>query len=360
VAVAGGGTAGHVTSALAIMAAYQAACDADVYFIGCQGGFETRLVPAAGFQLAIIPGAPYARQNLYGKLASLVALVRGTLAARRLLKARRTELVIGLGGYASLGPVLAARSLGIRLAIHEANVFPGLANRVIGSLSQRVFVGWEQTNSAFRRSKIVVTGNPVRPGIARIANQPRENSARGAVRRILVMGGSGGSPFLNDNVPGLLARVRDLGVPIAVRHQTGEGGTERLIRDYQQRNIQARVDEFIDNMAEAYCETDYVITTAGALTLAELAMFGLPAFLVPLAAAANDHQMANAETFAKHAGGAWVSESAWDGELLANQMAATLGDSEALSAQSRRLRDMAKPNAAHALVEECEALLAKP
>jgi UDP-N-acetylglucosamine--N-acetylmuramyl-(pentapeptide) pyrophosphoryl-undecaprenol N-acetylglucosamine transferase len=358
VAVTGGGTAGHVTSALAIMAAYQAGFEAEVYFIGCQGGFETQLIPAGGFELHIIPGAPYARQNVLGKVHSLEALIRGTLAARRLLKARRTDLVIGLGGYASLGAVLGAKTLGIPLVIHEANVFPGLANRMIGSLTDCVFLGWEQAGAAFRSSKAVVTGNPIRPAMAALANQPRQKGERGALRRILVTGGSAGSPFLNNNVPILLARVRDLGVPITVRHQTGEGETERVSREYQRLEVDARIDAFIVDMAAAYLEADFVITAAGALTLAELAMFGLPALLVPLAAAAMGHQVANAKVYAEQAGGAWVAEHDWDTEPLARRVAKTLGDFDVLNTQGQRLREMARPNAARILVEECEALLA--
>ncbi len=358
VAVAGGGTAGHVTSALAIMATYQADFDADVYFIGCEGGFEIQLVPAAGFELHIIPGAPYLRQNLFGKLRSVVSLVRGALTARKLLKAKQTELVIGLGGYASLGTVLAARMLGIHAVIHEANVFPGLANRMIGSLSDRVFVGWEQAGAFFRGSKTVLTGNPVRPAIAAMVNQPsREQSGRGGLRRILVTGGSQGSPFLNERVPMLLARVQELGVPIAVRHQAGEGGTERVRREYQRLGMEARVEAFIQDMAEAYGEAEFVIAAAGALTLAELAMAGLPALLVPLTAAAKGHQIANAKAYAEHAGGTWVPEDGWDLEPLAKRVAATLADVDALSVQAQRLREMARPDAARTLVQECEALL---
>jgi UDP-N-acetylglucosamine--N-acetylmuramyl-(pentapeptide) pyrophosphoryl-undecaprenol N-acetylglucosamine transferase len=342
------------------MAAYQAAFDAEVYFIGCQGGFETQLVPAEGFELEIIPGAPYVRQNLYGKLLALINLVRGTLAARRLLKAKRTDLVIGLGGYASLGTVLAARTLGIHSVIHEANVFPGLANRLIGSLSERVFVGWEQARASFRASKTVVTGNPIRPAMAALANRPRKQGGHGECRRILVTGGSGGSPFLNDKVPMLLARVQELGVPITVRHQTGDGETERVKREYKRLGIDARIDAFIDDMAEAYCEAEFVIAAAGALTLAELAMFGLPALLVPLTAAAKGHQIANAKIYAAHAGGVWVPELGWDTEPLARRVASTLDDFDAMSAQAQRLRDMARPNAARTLVDECEALLANP
>ncbi len=356
VAVAGGGTAGHVTSALAIMSAYQEGFDAEVYFIGCPDGFETQLVPAGGFELHIIPGTPYARQNAFGKVRALVTLVQGTWTARRLLHARQTGLVVGLGGYASLGAVLAARMLGIPTVIHEANVFPGLANRMIASLTDRVFLGWEQAAAAFRNSKTVVTGNPIRPAMAALANQ-RKEPRRDNKRRILVTGGSAGSPFLNANVPILLARVRDLGIPLTIRHQTGNNEIERVRQDYQRLGFEARIEAFIDDMAEAYCQTDFVITAAGALTLAELAMFGLPALLVPLTEAAQGHQIANARMYAEHSGAAWIPECDWDGEPVARLVATTLTDFDAMSAQSERLRQMATPGAARMLVEECEALL---
>jgi UDP-N-acetylglucosamine--N-acetylmuramyl-(pentapeptide) pyrophosphoryl-undecaprenol N-acetylglucosamine transferase len=359
IAVAGGGTAGHVTSALAIMAAYQDGFDAEVYFIGCQGGFETQLIPAAGFELHVIPGTPYARQNLFGKAWSLAAVAAGTLAARRLLKARHTDLVIGLGGYASLGAVLAANILGIPSVIHEANVFPGLANRMIGSLSDRVFLGCEQASFAFRTSKTVVTGNPIRPAMAALAREPRERGEREKFRRILVTGGSAGSPFLNDKIPLLLARVRALGVPLKVRHQSGDGETERVRLAYHRLELDAQVEAFIGDMAKAYFDADFVITAAGALTLAELALFGLPALLVPLTAAAKGHQIANAREYAERTGGAWVPEHAWDTEPLARRVASMLSESQdTLTAQAQRLREMATPHAARKLVEECQTLLA--
>ena len=335
------------------MAAYQADFDADIYFIGCRDGFETRLIPAGGFELQIIPGAPYVRQNVTEKAWALLELARGTLVARRLLKARQTELVIGLGGYASLGAILAAKLLGIPAVIHEANVFPGLANRTIGRLADRVFLGWGEAGARFQ-TKSVVTGNPVRQEMEDLAPQLQEH--RGD-RRILVTGGSAGSPFLNENVPLLLAKVQELGIRMQVRHQAGAGETEQVRRRYRGQGMEARVQDFIDDMAAAYRESEYVITAAGALTLAELAMAGLPALLVPQSAAANGHQIANAEVFSGLSGGAWVREEDWDAERLAGNLAATLGDLEALSTQASRLRKMATPNAAQTLVAECESFL---
>jgi UDP-N-acetylglucosamine--N-acetylmuramyl-(pentapeptide) pyrophosphoryl-undecaprenol N-acetylglucosamine transferase len=208
------------------MSAYQQSVGAEVYFIGCQGGFETQLVPSHGYDLEIIQGGPYARQSLWGKLRSLVGLARGILTARRLLKSRETNLVIGLGGYASVGTVLAARLLGIRSVIHEANVFPGLANRLTAGLSDCVFVGWDEARSSFPGSKTVVTGNPIEAAIASAASQRMDTCWQAGPRRILVTGGSLGSQFLNRKVPVLLESVRALGIPIAVRHQTGAGETE--------------------------------------------------------------------------------------------------------------------------------------
>jgi UDP-N-acetylglucosamine--N-acetylmuramyl-(pentapeptide) pyrophosphoryl-undecaprenol N-acetylglucosamine transferase len=358
VAVAGGGTAGHVTSALAIMSAYQDRFGAEVYFIGCLGGFETQLVPAHGFDLEIIPGRPYARQSALGKLRSLVTLAQGIRTARRLLKFKETDLVVGLGGYASVGAVLAAKILGIRTVIHEANVMPGLANRLAAGLSDRVFVGWKESRGSFPASKTIVTGNPIAAAIAAAANERVDAGWRGDSRRILVTGGSQGSLFLNQKVPVLLESVRALGVPIAVRHQTGAGETDRVSAEYQRLGIDAEVTPFIDDMATAYSAAHFVIAAAGGLTLAELAAFGLPSLLVPLEVAASGHQVSNAKVYAEQSGGIWVTEKGWDGASLASRVVGTLGDFNAWRAQAERVRKMANPNAAQKLVEECEALLA--
>jgi UDP-N-acetylglucosamine--N-acetylmuramyl-(pentapeptide) pyrophosphoryl-undecaprenol N-acetylglucosamine transferase len=359
VAVAGGGTAGHVTSALAIMSAYQQIAGADVYFIGCSGGFEAQLVPSHGYDLEIIEGGPYARQSLLGKLRSLTGLAQGIWTARRLLKSRETNLVIGLGGYASVGTLLAAKILGIRSVIHEANVFPGLANRLAAGLSDRVFVGWEEARASFRGSKTVVTGNPIEAAIASAASRKINTCWQEGPRRILVTGGSQGSQFLNRKVPALLERVRGLGIPIVVRHQTGAGETAGVEDEYRRLGLAARVEPFIDDMAGAYSEAHFAIAAAGGLTLAELAAFGLPSLLVPLEVAANGHQVSNAKVFAERSGGGWITEHDWDVATLATLLAESLGDFDAWRAQACRVRQLASPHAAQRLVRECEALLAR-
>lgn len=350
VAIAGGGTAGHVTPGISIMSAYRDLAGADVYFVACSAGFERDLVLSRGFPLKTIPGHPYARENPFGKVRALFALTSGILAARKLLKACPTDLVIGLGGYASAGTLMAARLLGIRTAIHEANVLPGIANKLLARLVDRVFVGWEQTRGAFHRNDIVVTGTPVLPQILEAAAFAPSRHNRG-MYRVLVTGGSLGSSFLNRQVPALLARVRDQGLPLTVRHQTGHGLNE-VRESYNSFGLSASVEAFIPSMIDAYRESDFVIATAGAVTLAELAALGLPSLLVPLAAAADGHQVPNAKAY----GGIWVAENDWDLDRLAESITDTLRNATGLAAESERLRQLARPHAAQQIVELCEAL----
>lgn len=353
VAIAGGGTAGHVIPGLAIMQAYRESVGADVYFIGCRGGFETDLVPARGFALELLPGAPWARQDGRGKFRSIAALARGIRHARALLRDRRTELVIGLGGYASMGAVLAARSLGIPCVIHEANIYPGLANQVLRMCADRVLLGWEESSKSFSRSFAHVTGNPVVPEIL----------AAGEYRggqdplRIVVLGGSTGSRFLNYSAPALLARLRQDGLRFSVLHQCGLHDSSAVRAVYQQAGVEAEVREYLHDIASVYRQASFVITTAGGLTLAELAAVGLPSLLVPMKEAANHHQIANAKSFANLTGGIWVAQEHWDEAKLAPQLAELLRNAERLRAQSQRIRKLARPHAARDIVLLCERLL---
>jgi UDP-N-acetylglucosamine--N-acetylmuramyl-(pentapeptide) pyrophosphoryl-undecaprenol N-acetylglucosamine transferase len=327
-----------------------------VYFIGCHRGYESRIVPARGFPLEELPGGPFAREGLSGKLRSAGTLLRGTLSARRLLRARRTQLVIGLGSYGSVGTILAARTLRIPTVIHEANVVPGIANRLLGGVVDRVLVTWECTRSSFRLARVAVTGTPVLPEIIESANS-MASLPGGSRCMVLVSGGSEGSPFLNKYAPLLLGKVRALGVELEVRHLTGYGSVEPVRRLYREAGIAAQVDPFIDNMARSYTTSHFVISAPGAITLAELAMIGRPSLLVPSTVVANDHQTANAIAYVNRTGDLWCSEREWDADTLASRLADLLSDRAKLEAQARRARAAAVPDAARSVMDECESLM---
>jgi len=352
---------------LAFLKTYRDDLGADVFFIGCPGGVEQRLVPAEGVRLLLVPGEPFARQGLPRRAAAIVGMLRGALAARKLLRNESVDLVIGVGGYASVGAGLAAWSLGIPLVIHEANAHPGLANLMLARVARRVCVGFAEASKRFKRSvpqvRVEFTGNPATVGPFTTGRR----SADPACWRILVSAGSLGSPFLNREAPRMLAEMRALGCHFAVRHlagtphtaglQTAGARLDEIRKVYREAGIEARVDPFTGSIGSAYAEADFVIGGAGALTLADIAAAGLPALLVPLASAANDHQSDNARAFCAHTGALWVEEANWNPSSIAREITELLGHPQRLEDIGRRALAFARPDAAAALVAVCEEVL---
>jgi UDP-N-acetylglucosamine--N-acetylmuramyl-(pentapeptide) pyrophosphoryl-undecaprenol N-acetylglucosamine transferase len=281
------------------------------------------------------------------------------LQARRLLKAYGTQLVIGLGGYTSAGVLLAAWSLGLRTALHEANIVPGLTNRLLGYCAHRVYLGFAAAGWAFSPQQTRVTGNPVRPEIAKLYSETRcapANAHRPA--HILITSGSQGSRFLNRQVPNLLQAITAHGIALEIWHQAGDEDCRLIQAAYEQAGLHACVTPYISQMAEAYHWADFALACSGALTLSELAIAGLPSLFVPLAVTAGDHQTKNAIAMTEAGGGWWVSEAGWNTGELAGRIAALLGDAEAWQQAAAGMRRLAIPDAAQTVVADCEALLA--
>jgi UDP-N-acetylglucosamine--N-acetylmuramyl-(pentapeptide) pyrophosphoryl-undecaprenol N-acetylglucosamine transferase len=359
IAIAAGGTAGHVYPALAVADAYREIFpDAEIFFIGGSEGLESRLVAARGYRLEVIRSAPFAGQSARRKFRAIAGLVIGAVQARRLLKTRQVKLVIGFGGYASAGALIAARTLRRATAIHEANVAPGLANRWLGRSVDRVYLAFAETQSAFPRSRALLTGNPVRREIVSTRDRRRKNSARDVLNpRILVTGGSGGADFLNRRVPELLAKVAARGFALDVLHQAGRFAPESIRAGYAGTGIAASVVAYIDDMAEAYAWADFAIACAGAQTLSELRVCGLPCLLVPLSSAARDHQIDNAAAFAEAGNGWWVKPTDWQADALADRIAASLRGRESGGAPLDRGASPRELDAAEKIIADLEALM---
>ncbi|MBI3799113.1 MAG: undecaprenyldiphospho-muramoylpentapeptide beta-N-acetylglucosaminyltransferase [Deltaproteobacteria bacterium] len=359
VAVVGDGTAGHVYPTLAIADAYRQSCEAaDLLFIGIPESFAARLAPLHGYRLALVQGGPLFGVGLAGKLSTLWRLGIGIQQARQILRTAHLKLVIGVGGYASAAAVLAAKSLGLATAIYEANTVPGLTNRLLGHTVDRVYLGSAAARWAFPAGRTLVTGNPLRARILSAGSEKRI-PPHGTDRpiHILVTGGSLGAPFLNRKVPELLKQVAIRGLALEVQHQVGGTDPAQTHQAYVHARIPAVVVSYLDDIAEAYRWADFAITRAGAGTVAELAAFGLPALLVPLPHAPGNHQISNALAFVD-AGGAWcVQEKDWHLEALTEQLARIFTDAATWTTISQRARQFATPNAAHAIVADCETLM---
>lgn len=356
IALATGGTAGHVTPALAVAAALRRRWpEARLLFLGRADGFEARLLAQHGDAFAALPAAPLHGAGRLARLRAGERLLAGVIVARRVLRAAGIDLVLGFGGYASAGAVLAARTLGLATLVHEANVRPGLANRLLARVASAVCVAWPQTAGCLpARLAPQLTGMPIRPELA--AARARVAPPAGRLR-LLICGGSLGSPFLNRHAADLAAALRAAGVAIEVRHQAGARPPAAIAAAYAAAGVAARVEPHIDDMAAAYEWADCAVACAGAATLAELAAAALPALLVPLATASDDHQAANAAAFAAATGVPWVRERDWDAAALAVAMLPLARDPARWTALSRRVQAAARPGAADAVAAACAGLV---
>jgi UDP-N-acetylglucosamine--N-acetylmuramyl-(pentapeptide) pyrophosphoryl-undecaprenol N-acetylglucosamine transferase len=358
VLIAVGATAGHVYPALAIADAYRARCpDVDVRFAGVDEPLPARLLATRGHVLQPVSSSQLVNVGVAGQLAAVVRVVRGLAQARRLLRAQGARLVLGLGGYASGSILLAARTVGARVAIHEANVVPGLANRLLAPFAHRVYLGFAAAAPAFGTRDPLITGHPLRAEIAALATGGREAPGRDRPARVLVLNSTRGERFLAERMPALLAAVERRGIPVEARHQSGHVAVDGVARASRLAGGPATVVSYLEEIAADYRWADLVVARAGAGTIAEIAAAGLPALLVPLADASDDHQAANAATVAGAGAAITVREADWQCDPLAAQATALLRPA-AWTAAAAAARRLARPDAAARIVMDCEATMA--
>jgi UDP-N-acetylglucosamine--N-acetylmuramyl-(pentapeptide) pyrophosphoryl-undecaprenol N-acetylglucosamine transferase len=344
VVIAGGGTGGHLFPGLAVARALQARQpQARISFAGTAAGIESRVVPAAGFELDLIRSA-----GLKGK--SALALARGAalvplsaLDAWRLISRRRPSVVIGVGGYSS-GPVVAAAAIGgIPSLVLEQNAVPGLTNRILALLVSRAAVTYEESRKYFG-TRAVVTGNPVRKEFLEIhddaANQAAEHPGR---VRVLIFGGSQGAHAINVAVVEAAPRLAAPDAFVDLVCQTGARDYDMVRTAFERIGVSGRVERFIDAMDREM--------SAGATTLAEVTAAGRPSILVPLPTATDDHQRHNARALEAAGAAELIEQKDLTGEELAARIIALAGDPERRRRMSRAARQLAKPRAAEDIVD---------
>lgn len=354
--VAAGGTAGHVSPALAL-AGELASRGHDVRFAGASAGQESRLVPAAGFPFVGVEVAPFERRVSLRALRAPLVSVRSVKVARPL--AESADVVVGMGGYASVPGALAALRSRRPLVLHEQNAVPGLANRVFARAARTVALSFAESRRAFpRRVPTLLTGNPVRPQIAVVpAERDRlrkeafeELDLDAELRTVAVFGGSQGALHVNRAVLAALPTIETSGVQVLL--QTGPAHAE-AIRSSLPRNTgpRVRVVGFLERMELAYAVADLVIARAGATTIAEIAVCGLPSVLIPYPYATGRHQEANAKALQRAGASTMVLDDELDGGVLAERIAWLLGDDERRGSMGERASAWSRPDAAAALAD---------
>jgi UDP-N-acetylglucosamine--N-acetylmuramyl-(pentapeptide) pyrophosphoryl-undecaprenol N-acetylglucosamine transferase len=360
--IAGGGTAGHVQPAIAIARALVARGHrpSSVELVGSERGIESRLVPAAGFALTLLPGRGIERRLSLQNIRSLFSLVVAFGRAWRLVGRRRPRVVVSVGGYASVPCALAAVLRRVPIVVAEQNSAPGAVNRLVGRFAKACAVSFEDTPLP----RAVVTGNPVRPEVLAI-DRPRD--ATGARikldvepgrRMVLVFGGSLGALRINRAVVAAVRRWVGRS-DLHVRHVVGS-------RDWQEiagqgsplprgAPLHYQAIEYDDDMPTSLAAADLVVCRSGSSTSFELLAAGLPAVLVPSPHVTADHQTANARHLERAGAAVVVPDAEFDGTRLVAEVDALLADPRRLSVMAVSAKAAARPHAADAiaaLVEE--------
>jgi UDP-N-acetylglucosamine--N-acetylmuramyl-(pentapeptide) pyrophosphoryl-undecaprenol N-acetylglucosamine transferase len=355
--VAGGGTGGHLFPGIAI-ADEVVRRGGQAMFVGGSRGIETRAVPAAGYQLETLDVSGIKRMGLLGTVRGLLRVPLALLRSLAILRRYQPDVVVGVGGYASGPMVLAAALARYPTAIQEQNSVPGFTNRVLGKLVKVVFIAFEDAAKHFPAKKVVRLGNPVRQKIVTALQGVVASETSADKLRLLVVGGSQGARAVSELVIGAAPLLVEAGVDFTLVHQTGTADLERIAERYKTLGLDGRVtaQAFIDDMASAYGNADLVIARAGALTLAELAIAGRPAILVPLPTAADDHQSKNAARFAESGAAVVLDQRKAKAEDLARTVKDLAGDAARRTAMTVAMRGLARPRAAQEIVDRLEEL----
>jgi len=351
-----GGTGGHVFPALALARELRAR-SWRVVWLGTRRGLEARLVPPENFELEWLSVSGLRGKGLLVWLRAPLLLSRALLQALSVVRRRRPTLVVGLGGFVAGPGGVAAWLLRRPLLIHEQNAIAGFTNRCLARLARRVLTAFPGSFPLKLGAQVI--GNPVRAEIAALPAPPQRFASRSPVIRLLVLGGSQGATRLNAIVPLALARVGS-SFGFEVRHQTGARWLEAAQHSYAAAAIDARLQPFIDDMAEAYGWADLVICRAGALTISELTAAGVGAILVPFPAATDDHQTRNADFLVGEGAAIMIDERALSAEGLADQLVSLCSGRGRLIEMAERARALARPRAAQALADACADLIQQP
>lgn len=351
IVIAAGGTGGHIYPGLAVAEALRRAePGTSVSFVGTRRGLESTIVPGAGYELDLVDMVPFA-----GPAAATlpVALVRSTLQARRILARRRADAVVGMGAYLSVPVVLAARLSGIPSLVHESGAVPGRANLVAARLTPNIATAFPDAIAAFPpRATVRTVGMPLGPALIdfdRSALRPAARRAYGlddATLMVLVNGGSQGASSLNRLAVGLARRWHERhGVRLVVK--TGPRDHDQTRAALPERDAHlVELTPFIERMDHAYAAADVAVCRPGAGTVAELAVVGLPAVLVPYPHAPFDHQAHNAAALVAAGAAHLVRDHEATPEVVGPLLEAMLDERGTLDRMRSGLAGLARPRAA--------------
>ena len=350
--LSGGGTAGHINPALAIAAKIKKENpDAVIAFVGTPNGMENKLVTREGYHIYHVDIRGFERslspKSIFKNMGTAVMAVTSPIKAGKIIKEFRPDAVIGTGGYVSWPVLKAAAKRGIPTLIHEQNAVVGMTTNMLSKLVDRVMISFEESRGLLECSpdKIVLVGNPTKPDIHKMSREEeRKKLSLGDTPYLLSYGGSLGAKVINNNIFNVIesGRFKD-----RIKHTHGVGSYEWGVRhsEIEERGLDkvSGVDlaEYIYDMPSNMAAADLVISRAGAITLAELAILGKPAILIPSPNVTNNHQYKNAKVVSDAGGALLIEEKDLTSELLSDKIEELLFDKEKLAKMSQCMKSLA-------------------
>ncbi|MEI8234467.1 MAG: undecaprenyldiphospho-muramoylpentapeptide beta-N-acetylglucosaminyltransferase [Verrucomicrobiota bacterium] len=357
IAIAGGGTGGHLFPALAVgevllergheVLIFISEKEVDALAIQGRREFRFEKLPSVGMPRLFSPAMLTFFRRFNASLAP----------CRRIFAEFRPDAVLGMGGFTSTPPILAGKLRGVPTFVHESNAIPGKANRLNARLVDVVLLGFAECQRYFPRAHCEVTGTPIRRSLSR--RLPREEALAAfglqpGTPTLLIMGGSQGAHGINE-----AARAAASGGGLAgiqVIHLTGAGGAPAMEQAYRAAGVRAHVAPFCHQMEAAYSAADLAVARSGAASLSELSHFALPSLLIPYPAAAENHQQFNAEIFARAGAAALLKESQTTGEALASAIRKLIQDPARLQIMAKACGSLAPRDAAICVADTIERL----
>lgn len=354
--ISGGGTGGHIFPAISIANAIkQLEPTANILFVGALGRMEMQRVPDAGYDIKGLPVCGFDRKHLWKNIKVLYKLWQSRRLAKAIIKDFKPNAAVGVGGYAS-GPTLnQCASLGVPYLIQEQNSYAGVTNKLLAKRASKICVAYEGMDRFFPSDKIILTGNPVRQNI--LQNNISKADARKAFqldsekKTILIIGGSLGARTINESILQHLSDIRNSDVQFI--WQTGKVYKEAIAKRLEGEEPLANlhVTDFISDMASAYAAADMVISRAGASSISEFCLLGMPVILVPSPNVAEDHQTKNALALVNKQAAVYVKDAEAP-EKLINTALSIVNDESKLNELHQNILGMALKNSAERIAEE--------
>ncbi len=350
--ISGGGTGGHIFPAIAIATAVQKLePQCEILFVGALGKMEMEKVPAAGFTIVGLPVAGFHRTLTLRNLAFPFKLISSMFKAYKVVKDFAPNAVVGVGGYAS-GPVLKVASMvNVPSLLQEQNSFPGITNRILAKKANRICVAYHNMDRFFPSSKLLMTGNPVRSGLA--STSTKQEAATfwkldPNKKTILILGGSLGARSVNN---GILLGLDKLDDNVQLLWQTGKIYVDEMRMKLPSELVgRVKIMDFIANMSMAFAVADVVVSRAGASSISELALLGKPSIFVPSPNVSEDHQTKNALALVEKQAAQMIADA--NVADILPQACLLLSNEAALSALATNIQIFAKPNAAEDIALE--------